>query len=333
MGSQLLAESLGRDPRFEIAGIAAMAELPELPALAGSCKADVALISVDSDSATRKGLQVARTVHSYRPDIQLVVLLEQGTRESVIASFRCGATGVFCRTDPLSELPVCIECVSQGKVWASPNHTQFLLEALRSVPSCEGIDTGKMSLLSHRELQVAECAAQGHSNKQIAERLDLSEHTIKNYLFRIFEKLGVSNRFELLFLLFKECNTKALGGMELPFGTDIGQPIEAYIRAAEAGSVAAQFVVGMAHLEGYCVEQNNLSAYYWFRVTEASAHEFGQKSRELIGRLHSTFETHEIEALEQSIAIAVQGNAVLKKSRPAELIKRHTKSPLLRVAV
>jgi two-component system nitrate/nitrite response regulator NarL len=330
MGSQLLAESLGRDPRFEIAGIAAMAELPSL---AGSCKADVALISVDSDSATRKGLQVARTVHSHRPDIQLVVLLEQGTRESVIASFRCGATGVFCRTEPLSELPVCIECVSQGKVRASPNHSQFLLEALRSVPSCEGIDTGKMSLLSHRELQVAECAAQGQSNKQIAERLNLSEHTIKNYLFRIFEKLGVSNRFELLFLLFKECNAQTPGEMKLPFGTDISYPLEAYIKAAEAGSVAAQFVVGMAHLEGLCAEQNSLSAYYWFRVAEANALEFGQRSREWIERLHSTFETHEIEALEQSITNAVQSNPVLKKPRPADLIKRSTNSLLLRVAI
>ena len=330
MGSQLLAESLGRDPRFVIAGIAAMTELPSL---AGSCKADVAVISVDSDSTTKKGLQVARTVHSRRPDIQLVVLLEQGTRESVSASFRCGATGVFCRTESLSELPVCIECVSRGKIWASPNHSQFLLEVIRSVPSCEGIDSSKLGLLSHRELQVAECAAQGQSNKQIAERLDLSEHTVKNYLFRIFEKLGVSNRFELLFLLFKECNAQAPLGMALPFATDIGHPVEAYLKAAEAGSVAAQFVVGLAHMEGNCVEQNSLSAYYWFRVAQANALEFGKRSRELIERLHGTFETHEIDALEQSIASAVQGNKLLKKPRPVDLSKRHTNSRLLRVAV
>ena len=215
MGSQLLAESLGRNPRFEIAGIAATAELPSM---AGSCKADVAVISVDSDSAAGKGLQVARTLNARQPDIRLVVLLEVGERESVIAAFRCGATGVFCRTEPLSELAACIERVSRGEIWASRSHSEFLLEAFRSTPSCDGIGAEKIRLLSHRELQVAECAAQGQSNKQIADRLGLSEHTIKNYLFRIFEKLGVSNRFELLFLLFKECNAQATGRGGVPLG-------------------------------------------------------------------------------------------------------------------
>jgi hypothetical protein len=57
---------------------------------------------------------------------------------------------------------------------------------------------------------VAEHAAQGQSNKQIADEMGLSEHTVKNYLFRIFEKLGMSSRFELLFLLFNERNNPAI---------------------------------------------------------------------------------------------------------------------------
>jgi DNA-binding NarL/FixJ family response regulator len=166
-----------------------------------------------------------------------------GARDSVIAAFRCGAAGVFCRTDPLRELSPCIERVSQGQIWASKNHAEFLLEALRSVASCEGIVSGKVDLLSHRELQVAECAAQGQSNKQIADRLGLSEHTIKNYLFRVFDKLGVSNRFELLFLLFKECNGQATG-REVPFRTEIGHPIEAYLTAPRRVSLQRNSLLG-----------------------------------------------------------------------------------------
>jgi DNA-binding NarL/FixJ family response regulator len=62
---------------------------------------------------------------------------------------------------------------------------------------------GKIDQLSRREFQVAEHAAQGEGNKQIADQLGLSEHAVKNYLFHVFEKLGVSNIIELLFLLLQ----------------------------------------------------------------------------------------------------------------------------------
>src|SRR3984893_10632374 len=72
MGSQLLAESLGRDPRFEISGVVAAAEILSL---AGSRKADVAVISLDSDSATKKGLQVARTLGADQADPRIGAVL------------------------------------------------------------------------------------------------------------------------------------------------------------------------------------------------------------------------------------------------------------------
>jgi DNA-binding NarL/FixJ family response regulator len=185
MNSQLLAEALGRNPRFEVTGAAAPEQLLRLVSLD---KTDVAVISVEFEGVTKKGLQIARSLNTRYPDVRVVVLLDAGSRESVIASFRCGAMGVFCRTEPLSELVSCIERVSRGEIGASPSNSQFLLEALRNTPSCEGITAAKIDLLSHRELQVAEHAAQGQSNKQIADRLGLSEHTIKNYLSHIFEK-------------------------------------------------------------------------------------------------------------------------------------------------
>src|ERR1035438_3199397 len=60
---------------------------------------------------------------------------------------------------------------------------------------------GESSPLTLRELEVVKCAAKGKTNKVIAGELGLSEHTVKNYLFRAFEKLGVSNRVELFFSL------------------------------------------------------------------------------------------------------------------------------------
>jgi FixJ family two-component response regulator len=61
--------------------------------------------------------------------------------------------------------------------WSKPSGT----------PSCEGIEAGKIDQLSRREFQVAEHAARGETNKQIANQLRLSEHTVKNYLFNLSE--------------------------------------------------------------------------------------------------------------------------------------------------
>jgi DNA-binding NarL/FixJ family response regulator len=296
-------------------------------------KTDVAVISVELDGATQKGLQLARTLHTRYPDVRIVVLLDVGSRETVIASFRCGAMGVFCRTEPLSELVACIERVSKGEIGANAINSRFLIEGLTSAPSCEGITAAKIDLLTQRELQVAEEAARGQNNKQIADRLRLSEHTIKNHLFHVFEKLGVSNRFELLFLLFKECNAQTMDRAGVPFPVEFGGPIETYLKAAEEGFVAAQFVVGLAHLEGYGVEKNSLSAYYWLRMAEENSSQLGHRSRALVEQLRCTVKAYEMEAMEPSIAIAVKNNKLFNSKHPAEFIQRGVDSPPLRRAI
>ena len=82
MGNQLLAESLGRDPRFEIIAAAAPADiLSDVTTL----QPDLAVISADFEAGAKKGLQVARTLTRRDPSVRIVILLEMSTRESVIA--------------------------------------------------------------------------------------------------------------------------------------------------------------------------------------------------------------------------------------------------------
>jgi two-component system nitrate/nitrite response regulator NarL len=318
MSNQLLAESLGRDPHFKIV---ALATPMDILSIVGTLQPNVALISADFDGAPKKGLQLARTLSGRGPALRVLILLEMSTPESVIGAFRCGASGVFCRNESLSELTSCLERVSRGELCASPAHSEFLLEALRSTPSCEGIEAGKIDQLSRREFQVVEHAAQGESNKQIADRLGLSEHTVKNYLFHVFEKLGVSNRMELLFLLFK-CHVQAAspGGLE----NDCSQPIDAYLKAAEEGVVAAQFIVGLGHLEGYGIEKNERSAYYWLRMAEENSAAIEQRTHSLLEKLRSTLKADDIDAVERTVAIWVQENKLLRSKRPAEFIRTTT---------
>ena len=76
----------------------------------------------------------------------------------------------------------------------------FAVEALAASPVVRAVDANGLSLLSKREMDVVRSLAEGLTNREIAERLGLSQHTIKNYLFRVYDKLGVSSRLELLFM-------------------------------------------------------------------------------------------------------------------------------------
>ena len=138
---------------------------------------------------------LVREIRSEAPVTRVIVLLDASERASVVEAFRAGAQGVFCRTEPFRLLSRCIQCVHQGQIWASSSELQYVLEALAR-PPLPKVKGG--SLLSVRETDVVRCLVEGLTNREIAQRLKLTEHTVKNYLFRIFEKLGVSSRVEVV---------------------------------------------------------------------------------------------------------------------------------------
>jgi two-component system nitrate/nitrite response regulator NarL len=300
MSSQLLAESLGRDPHFEVAAVAPATDILSVSARG---KADVAVISAELDSGPRKGMHVARCLSGRSAHVSIVILLDALERDEVVASFRNGAKGVFCRTEPLSEFCKCIESVSQGRIWAGSVEAEYLLEAVRGIPSCDAV--GQLRKLTRRETTTAELAAQGLSNKQIANRLGLSEHTIKNYLFHIFEKLSVSNRIELLLLLV---NGHTYQDSELKSRLPIeGQALEpAFVKAAEDGLLAAQLILGWAHLEGKGLEQSDRKAYYWLRMAELTSLRTVEQGRSTLAELKRRLAGEEIQELEQRVSQKIQ---------------------------
>jgi DNA-binding NarL/FixJ family response regulator len=298
MASQLLAESLQRDTRFQVVGICNAAELLSV---ATTRKTDVAVVSADFVSPARKGLDVARALNARNPDVRIVILLDAPSRESVVASFRSGARAVFCRTEPVCEFRTCIESVNRGEIWARSVETDYLLEAVRTSPSCDAIGSDKVSMLSNREIEVAEHAVQGQTNRQIAEQLLLSEHTVKNYLFRVFEKLGVSNRTELLFLLSSHSHNNDPACHAVGHSANGAHSLEVYLKAAGEGSITDQFLVGLMYSEGRGVEKNVHSAYYWLRMAEENSSELREHSRRLVLEHKTTMKSEDIQALEESL--------------------------------
>ena len=197
MSSDLLANALARDNRCEATAI----QSSELLATLAACHFDVVVIAADLDVEAGSAFDLASTVGRTNRKIGIVMLLNQHSDEQVINAFRSGVRGVFSRQRPMAEFLLCVEHVRKGFIWAERQEANVLLEAFRSIPAPDVLTPKNSASLTVRELQVVKCAARGKTNRSIAAELGLSEHTVKNYLFRAFEKLGVSSRVELLFYL------------------------------------------------------------------------------------------------------------------------------------
>ena len=162
---------------------------------------NVVVISLALKSDDFGGLKLIRRLAREYPGLNCVLLLDEDDREIVIEAFRSGAVGVCERNKPCEDLCKCILCVHNGQVWASSRQLRYVLEALvRGMPPFV-TDTKGHILLSRREHEVVSKVAEGMKNREIAEMLGVSEHTVKNHLFRIFDRLGISSRAELILYL------------------------------------------------------------------------------------------------------------------------------------
>jgi DNA-binding NarL/FixJ family response regulator len=196
--TQLLADALRGDRGLQVVASASNSE--ELLAAVTRVPIDVVVISHNLDNQPGHGAEVFRKMRALRPQIKGVILLESSTSQAVLDCFRAGARGIFSKQERIESLCKCIRQVHEGQIWAQSVDLDHALEALANSPLVRSTNHKGVELLSARERQVIQHVAGGMSNREIAAALDLSPHTVKNYLFRIFDKLGVSSRTELLYL-------------------------------------------------------------------------------------------------------------------------------------
>lgn len=201
MNTQMLADVLARDKRFCVLETQISAE--GILAAAERDKPDVVLLPPMLESDSARGYALAREFRSRYPAVRIVMLLDRSERNAAVEAFRAGASGIFCRSESLKFLPRCIACVHAGQVWANSQELKYLLDALgEAIPRSPMMHARDVSVLSKREHDVVRGVADGLSNREIAQQLNLTEHTVKNYLFRIFDKLGVSSRVEVVLYAF-----------------------------------------------------------------------------------------------------------------------------------
>ena len=169
----------------------------------GSRRADVALISEELQDGPQAGVKVLQKLqNSHRTPA--IMLLQDSKPEGVVNAFRGGARGVFYRTHSLKALSKCIRMVHKGQIWASTEDLEHLISALTHAKSVQLKNVDGMPLLTRREEEVVNLIADGLKNREIAQRLNVKEHSVRNYIYRIFDKLGVSNRVELILYVFSQ---------------------------------------------------------------------------------------------------------------------------------
>jgi DNA-binding NarL/FixJ family response regulator len=210
MAGRLLSDQFNRHLEFSVVSCDC-----DCASLLSSVKENgpaVALISSDLQDGLSSGLSVLREVREINPDVRPILLCDRSEPRLVIEGLRSGARGVFSRGNfDFAVLRKCVRRVFEGQLWIGNPELEFVIDALGQTRPLRVLNTNGLNLLSPREEEVMRLVAEGLGNRETAELLGLSEHTIKNYLFHIFDKLGISNRVELVLYAMSNGNGDKAG--------------------------------------------------------------------------------------------------------------------------
>jgi len=126
---------------------------------------------------------------------RVIVLTAAEDDRDVVRAMRLGARGVVLKQSASDLLVKSIRKVFDGEIWLDNRMTAEVIDAFKK--SAESGQRREKPLLSDREKEIVQLVAQGFRNREIGEKLFISEQTVKNHLHNIFDKLGVSDRLEL----------------------------------------------------------------------------------------------------------------------------------------
>ena len=152
------------------------------------CTPDVLLL--DINMPRKNGLEVLQTLKSSKSKIKVLVLTVHNEVEYLMKAVDIGVDGYILKDSESAELKKAIFSIVEGENYIQPS----LIPSLNSKMIEKNRDEGKIESLTKRELEVLKLLAVGMYNKEVAEKLNISERTVKNHVSNIFKKIEVTDR-------------------------------------------------------------------------------------------------------------------------------------------
>ena len=197
---QGLRKLLESEADFRVVGEASDGE--EAIALVSQLRPNILLL--DLAMPRMPGLVALGELNKLAHETRVIILAADVERQQVVDALQRGAHGVVLKQSALEALVKGIRSVTEGRHWVDQESVPDLVHAIRTMAPQPPPAVAKMRFgLSSRELEVIELIVAGYTNKDLAAKLQISEYTAKHHLTNIYDKLGVSNRLELVLYAFE----------------------------------------------------------------------------------------------------------------------------------
>ncbi|MGA8847407.1 MAG: response regulator transcription factor [Nocardioides sp.] len=190
---------LAVEPGLEVVGEAG--DGAEGVTLAESAAPDVILLDVRMPKKT--GIEACLAIKESVPSAKIIMLTVSDEEADLYEAVKSGASGYLLKDSSIEEVAQAIRVVADGQSLISPSMAIKLIDEFKQMSRPER-ETGPALRLTERELDVLRLVAQGHSNKEIATRLFISENTVKNHVRNMLEKLQLHSRMEAVMYAVRE---------------------------------------------------------------------------------------------------------------------------------
>jgi len=154
--------------------------------LAESLRPDVMLLDVGMPGLN--GLEVAGRIASFDSAIRVVILSMHNSEEYVLRALRAGCAGYLLKASAVAELEIAVRAVARGETYLSPAVSRSVVDAY---VHRTGGATDPLDALTPRQREILQLVAEGHTSREIAQRLGLSPKTVETHRSQVMERLGV----------------------------------------------------------------------------------------------------------------------------------------------